>query len=86
MAESRLSDEQQKKLALDLFLDAWDKACEQGVEADLLCEVMIYMAITDLVADRGEDVTASLFESLPDRILDGEFTLDQDDDAGPNGH
>lgn len=76
MGESRLSEEQQKKIALDLFLDSWDKACESGVEADLLCEVMIYMAITDLVADRGEDHTASLFENLPDRILDGEFTLE----------
>ena len=76
MAESRRTDEAQKKIALDLFLNAWDKACEQGVEADLLCEVMIYMAITDLVADRGEELTADLFDSLPERILDGEFTLE----------
>jgi len=61
MAESRLSEEQQKKIALDLFLEAWDKSCEAGVEADLLCEVMIYLSITDLVADRGEETAASLF-------------------------
>lgn len=78
MAESRLSEEQQKKLALELFLAAWDRACEAGVEADLLCEVMIYMAVTDLVADRGEDQTAGLFENLPDRIMDGEFSLEPD--------
>lgn len=81
MAESRLAEETQKKIALDLFLNAWDKATEQGVEADLLCEVMIYMAITDLVADRGEDQTASLMETLPERILDGEFTLDDGTDG-----
>ena len=75
MAESRLSDEQQKKFALDQFLEAWDKACENGVEADLLCEVMIYLAITDLVADRGEELTANLFEDLPARIKDGESSL-----------
>ncbi len=80
MAESRLSEDQQKKLALDLFLKTWDNACEAGVEADLLCEVMIYMAVTDLVADRGEELTAELFETLPERILDGEFTLDDDDE------
>lgn len=85
MAESRLSEEQQKKIALDLFLDGWDKACEAGVEADLLCEVMIYMAVTDLVADRGEDMTADLFETLPERIRDGEFSLDDGEDAGPPG-
>jgi hypothetical protein len=81
MAESELSEDQQKKLALDLFLTAWDKACETGVEADLLCEVMIYMAVTDLVADRGEEMTAGLFENLPDRIMDGEFSLGDEDQA-----
>ncbi|MDC0360400.1 hypothetical protein OAN80_01230 [Alphaproteobacteria bacterium] len=80
MAESRLSEEQQKKFALDQFLEAWDKACENGVEADLLCEVMIYLAITDLVADRGEELTASLFEDLPARIKDGEFSLENADE------
>jgi hypothetical protein len=87
MAAAELSEEQQKKIALDLFLDAWDKACAAGVEADLLCEVMIYMAVTDLVADRGEDETADLFDSLPERIRDGEFTLDQDgDDSSGEPH
>ena len=80
MAESRLSEEQQKKFALDQFLEAWDKACENGVEADLLCEVMIYLAITDLVADRGEELTASLFEDLPARIKDGAFSLENAED------
>ena len=80
MAESRLSDEQQKKFALDQFLEALDKACDNGVEADLLCEVMIYLAITDLVADRGEELTASLFEDLPARIKDGEFSLENADE------
>lgn len=77
MAESRLPEDSQKKIALELFLNAWEKASEQGVEADLLCEVMIYMAITDLVADRGEDEVSDLLETLPERILDGEFTLEE---------
>lgn len=80
MAESRMSEEQQKKVALDLFLDAWDKACDAGVEADLLCEVMIYLAVTDLVADRGEETTAEMLEDLPERIRSGEFTFDDEDD------
>lgn len=85
MAESSLSEEQQKKFALDQFLAAWDKACENGVEADLLCEVMIYLAVTDLVADRGEELTASLFEDLPARIREGEFSLEEPDGEEPNG-
>ena len=75
MAESQLDPDRQKKIVLDLFLDAWEKATEAGVDTDLLCEVMVYMGITDLVADRGEDWTAEAFEDLPERIRDGEFTL-----------
>jgi hypothetical protein len=77
MGQSQLGEEQQKKIALDLFLDAWDKACEIGISADVLAEVLIYLALTDLVVDRGEDWTADVISELPDRIRNGEFTLDQ---------
>ena len=87
MAESQMSTDRQKKVALDLFLDAWDKAVEAGVDADLLSEVLIYMGVTDLVADRGEDWTAEVFEDLPERIREGEFTMPEDmlDHAGAGG-
>ena len=77
MASSQLGEEQQKKIALDLFLDAWDKACEIGVSADVLAEVLIYLALTDLVVDRGEDWTAEIVSDLPDRFRNGEFTLEE---------
>jgi hypothetical protein len=82
MATSTLSEEQQKKIALDLFLDAWDAACEAGVNADLLSETLIYLALTDLVADRGAEWTAEVFENIPDRIREGEFTLAEERGAG----
>ena len=78
MAESQLSPDRQKKIALDLFLEAWDKAMEVGVDSDLLSEVLIYMGVTDLVADRGENWTAEVFEDLPERIREGEFTMPEE--------
>lgn len=78
MAESQLSPDRQKKIALDLFLEAWDKAMEAGIDSDLLSEVLIYMGVTDLVADRGEDWTADVFEDLPERIREGEFTMPEE--------
>lgn len=81
MAAAQLSEEQQKKIALETFLDAWDKCCEIGVSADLLAEVLIYLALTDLVVDRGEDWTADIVSDLPDRIRSGEFTLEQAGEA-----
>lgn len=41
MAESQLSPDRQKKIALDFFLEAWDKAMEAGIDSDLLSEVLI---------------------------------------------
>tara|TARA_R110002096_G_scaffold430612_1_gene644674 strand:+ start:1060 stop:1341 length:282 start_codon:yes stop_codon:yes gene_type:complete len=78
MAESQLNPDRQKKIALDLFLEAWDKANEVGIDSDLLSEVLIYMGVTDLVADRGEDWTAEVLEDLPERIREGEFTMPED--------
>jgi hypothetical protein len=78
MAESQLDADRQKKIVLDLFLEAWDKAVEVGIDLDLMSEVLVYMGVTDLVADRGEDWTADAFEDLPDRIREGEFTLPEE--------
>lgn len=78
MAESQLDPDRQKKIALELLLEAWDKAIDVGIDADLLSEVMVYMGVTDLVAGRGEDWAAEAFEDLPDRILSGEFTLPEE--------
>lgn len=83
MARNRLSEAHQKKIALELFLDAWDTAGERGVTNEVLAEVLIYLAVTDLVADRGEDWTADMIEDLPERIQSGEFTIPDDDDESP---
>ena len=78
MASSTLQPDKQKKIVLDLFLEAWDKASDAGVDADLLSEVLIYIGVTDLVADRGEDWTAEVFEDLPERIREGEFSIPEE--------
>lgn len=64
-----------KRKAMMLFLDAWDEACAQGIPSDLLSEVCLYLAITDLVEDRGEEDVAAILEALPDRVRAAEFTL-----------
>lgn len=75
MATSKLTDAQQKNIIMDLFLDAYNQAIECGVDSDLLAEVLLYMGVTDLVASRGEEWTASTFSDLPERIESGEFSL-----------
>lgn len=75
MGQRELGEESQRKIAIEMFLDTWDKAAEYGVSAEILAEVLIYLAVTDLVDDRGEEWAADVVGELPDRILGGEFTL-----------
>lgn len=67
-----------KRKAMGLFLDAWDEGCAQGIPSDLLSEVCLYLALTDLIEDRGEEDVAAIIESLPERVRAGEFTLHEE--------
>jgi regulator of sigma D len=65
----------QKARALDLILDAWDKALAQGIEPEVLASVAIYCALVDMVDRFGADVVGEFCATLPDRVSAGEFTL-----------
>lgn len=65
----------QKRRALDLVLDAWEKALSEGVEAEMLASVAIYAALTDMVERYGADAVADFCATLPERARKGEFTL-----------
>lgn len=75
MGQRELGGEAQRRIAIEMFLDTWDKAADYGVSAEVLAEVLIYLAVTDLVDGRGEESAADIVAELPDRILGGEFTL-----------
>lgn len=70
--------DEQKRQVMSLFLDTWDQACVQGLPSELLSEVCLYLALTDLIEDHGEDDVADIIETLPYRIRTGEFTLDEE--------
>ncbi len=69
-----------KGRALELVLDAWDKALGEGVDADLIASVAIYTAIADMIDRYGEEAVAEFCGSLPERVHKGEFTLSHDSD------
>jgi hypothetical protein len=77
---SPLSEDEQKKLALELILDAWDTGLARGVQPEMLASTAIYAALTDMIDIYGVDAVAQLCEGLPERIREGEFTLA--DEAG----
>lgn len=65
----------QKARALDLILDAWDKALSEGVEPEVLASVGIYAAMVDMVDRFGVEAVADFAATLPERVRNGEFTL-----------
>lgn len=72
---AELPEDEQKRIALDLLLDAWDTALRQGVAPEVLATTAIYCALTDMVDIHGEDPVAHMMQELPERIRKGEFTL-----------
>lgn len=79
MAEN--DDEDLKGRALELVLDAWDKALGEGVEAEVLASVAIYAALVDMVDRFGEEGVADFCATLPERVRNGEFTLGDEPEA-----
>lgn len=72
------SEDRQKARALELILDAWDKALGQGVEPEVLASVGIYTALVDMVDRFGPEGVAEFCATLPERVRMGEFTLAED--------
>jgi hypothetical protein len=72
-------DAEMKGRALELMLDAWDRALAEGVEAEVIASVAIYAALADMVDRYGEAAVADFCASLPERARRGEFTLRAND-------
>ncbi len=69
------TEDDQKARALDLMLDAWDKALGEGIEPEVLASVAIYAALVDMIDQFGPENVADFCATLPERVRNGEFTL-----------
>jgi hypothetical protein len=67
----------QKARALEVILDAWDKALAEGIAPDHLASSAIFAALTDMVDIYGAQPVADMCAGLPKRILAGEFSFDE---------
>lgn len=68
-------DPEKKARALELVLDAWDKALSEGIDPEVIASVAIYAAMADMVDRYGEEAVADFCATLPERVRNGEFTL-----------
>ncbi len=70
-----MDEDEQKSLALELLLDAWDEALNRGCQPEMIATSAIFAAVTDMVDIYGEDPVADMASSLPERIRRGEFSM-----------
>lgn len=68
-------DREERQVALEYVAEAWNTAEDDGVSSQALAHASLFAAITSMVEHHGEQATADLIQSLPDRIRHGEYNL-----------
>lgn len=76
-SQAAMDEDEQKSVALDRILDAWDDALGDGCEPELIATAAIFAALSDMVDAYGESAVAEMAETLPERIRSGEFSMRQ---------
>jgi predicted YcjX-like family ATPase len=66
---------EEKQLALQFLLDAWEEAAYEGVDRDCIATAAIFAALSELITTYGEEPVAVMCARLPERVRSGEFTL-----------
>lgn len=75
--EASFADHEERQIALEYLADAWNSANADGVEGEALAHAALFAAIATLVRDYGEEAVARMIGAIPDRIDNGEYTLDR---------
>jgi hypothetical protein len=70
------TDHEHKQVALDLVLEAWIEARQHGVDGDCMAQICLFTAFSELVSTYGEDAAARYAAGLPERIANGEFSIE----------
>jgi len=70
-----LPGQDEKQAALRFILDAWEEAIYEGLDPDCIATAAIFAALSDMIGTYGEEPVAVLCERLPERIRNGEFTV-----------
>lgn len=74
MSENELDEHQQRDIAAKKVLEAMQKAIDEGASSDVVKLVTLSAAITNFVNDLGEEATAGILETLPEKVRSGAFS------------
>ena len=75
-AHEAVADHQQKRLALSYLQEAWYGARHEGIDGDCLAQTALFLALAELISTYGEEATGRYVESLPQRVRNGEFSVE----------
>lgn len=80
MAEE-MDEHQQRDIAAQKILEAMQAAIDAGVSPDVVKLVTLSAAVTNFVNDYGEEATAGIIETLPEKVRNGAFSQPARDGA-----
>jgi len=75
-AREPLADHEQKRAAIGYLHEAWAEARLDGIDDDCMAQACLFAALSEFVTTYGEDATAKFAKGLPERIANGEFSLE----------
>lgn len=64
-----------RQVALEYLAEAWNTADKDGVSSEALAHAGLHAALATLVRLYGEELTATLIDELPERVMAGEYSL-----------
>jgi len=67
----------ERQVALEYIAEAWNSAEQDGLEGEALSHAALFAALATLVKTFGEEPTAKMISRLPERIRQGEYSIDR---------
>lgn len=68
-----LMREEKRLTALESQTEAWAEGLSAGIEPELIAEVALATAFTELLRSCGEEAAVALVDRMRERIISGEF-------------
>ena len=70
-------DDEARKRALEYLAEAWRNAEDEEVETEALAHAALFAGLATLVEKYGETAISELMKSIPDKVVQGEYTVDR---------
>jgi len=70
-------EDEERKRALEYLAEAWRNAEDEEVETEALAHAALFASLATLVEKYGETAISELMKRIPDKVVQGEYTVDR---------